>query len=257
MTTLDSVIGFMKDCLIGGTAGGISKTVGAPLERAKLLLQTQSANEALEGRTYNGLVDCMKRIYIEEGFLAYWRGNWANVVRYFPTTALNFGFKGFYNNILPQYDNNKNPTLFIFSKVLAGGLAGGSCMLFVYPLDFARTRLGVDVSLDGKRKFNGLTHCLTSIYKADGVRGLYPGIEISLFSIFIYRGLYFGGYDVGKKKLFTDYENTHIVKKLLFAQAVTNFSEILSYPFDTIRRRMMMNSGRDEVLYKNTLDCFK
>lgn len=32
----------------------------------------------------------------------------------------------------------------------------------------------------------------------------------------------------------------------------------MSYPFDTVRRRMMMQSGRSkkEIMYKNTLDCW-
>jgi solute carrier family 25 (adenine nucleotide translocator) protein 4/5/6/31 len=44
--------------------------------------------------------------------------------------------------------------------------------------------------------------------------------------------------------------------KFLFAQVITNFAGIVSYPLDTVRRRMMMQSGRTEVLYKNTLHCF-
>ena len=87
---------FLKDLLIGGVTGGISKTVSAPLERVKLLLQTQHSNKQLQNKQYTGFVNCFIRIFKEEGFLAYWRGNWVNVVRYFPTSALNFGFKDFY-----------------------------------------------------------------------------------------------------------------------------------------------------------------
>lgn len=36
---------------------------------------------------------------------------------------------------------------------------------------------------------------------------------------------------------------------------VTNVAGVISYPYDTVRRRMMMQSGRKDVLYKNTLDC--
>lgn len=41
-------------------------------------------------------------------------------------------------------------------------------------------------------------------------------------------------------------------------QAVTTFAGITSYPFDTVRRRMMMQSGRGkgDIMYKNTLDCW-
>jgi len=83
---------------------------------------------------------------------------------------------------------------------MAGGMAGCSCMVFVYPLDFARTRMGTDVGKElADRQFNSLSHCLTKIYASDGLRGLYQGVEISLFSNFIYRGLYFGAFDSGKE----------------------------------------------------------
>lgn len=196
----------------------------------------------------------MGRVYKEEGFASYWRGNWANIVRYFPTTALNFGFKGFFNSVFPKYDADTRPVAFILSKVAAGGCAGASCMMFVYPLDFARTRMGVDVSVGGKRQFNGLADCLKSIFKSDGIGGLYQGIGISMGSIFLYRGLYFGGYDTGKR-LFPGYQDWNLFYKFLFAQAITNFSEVISYPFDTIRRRLMMNSGLKEKLYANSMDA--
>lgn len=191
---------FLVDSFMGGTAGSISKTVAAPLERVKLLLQTQDANLALKGQKYTGFINCMARVYQEEGFLSYWRGNWANVVRYFPTTALNFGFKGFFNNMFNKWDPKKNPAMFAVGNVLAGGSAGAACMMFVYPLDFARTRMGVDTGKTvEERQFRSLSDCLRKIYRSDGLKGLYSGIQISLISIFIYRGLYFGGYDTGKK----------------------------------------------------------
>jgi solute carrier family 25 (adenine nucleotide translocator) protein 4/5/6/31 len=40
------------------------------------------------------------------------------------------------------------------------------------------------------------------------------------------------------------------------AQTVTTVAGIISYPFDTVRRRMMMQSGRSDVLYKGTIDCW-
>lgn len=41
-------------------------------------------------------------------------------------------------------------------------------------------------------------------------------------------------------------------------QTVTTMAGIISYPFDTVRRRMMMQSGRSkaDVMYKNTIDCW-
>jgi len=133
------------DMMLGGTAGAISKTVAAPVERVKLLLQLQDANFQLEGKKYNGIKDCFQRVYAEEGVLAFWRGNWANVVRYFPTTALNFGFKDLYKKMIVKANKDTEYWKFCYQNVLAGGMAGCSCMIFVYPLDFARTRMGADV----------------------------------------------------------------------------------------------------------------
>ena len=47
----------------------------------------------------SGMVDCFVRIPKEQGFLSYWRGNLANVIRYFPTQALNFAFKDKYKQV--------------------------------------------------------------------------------------------------------------------------------------------------------------
>lgn len=41
-----------------------------------------------------------------------------------------------------------------------------------------------------------------------------------------------------------DPKNTHIVISWMIAQTVTAVAGIISYPFDTVRRRMMMQSGR-------------
>jgi solute carrier family 25 (adenine nucleotide translocator) protein 4/5/6/31 len=72
----------------------------------------------------------------------------------------------------------------------------------VHPLDFARTRLAVDLGKGGaEREYNGLADCLRKVYRTDGVRGLYSGLQVAFFGIFVYRGLYFGLYDFGKKKI--------------------------------------------------------
>ena len=246
---------FTQDMLLGGISGAISKTISAPLERVKLLLQTQHSNKQLEGNKFHGITDCFVRTFRNEGLASFWKGNWTNVLRYFPTTAFNFAFKDFFNRTFNKYDSNISPGWFLFGNMMAGGSAGACCMLIVYPLDFARTRLGVDIGKGSQRQFQGLSHCLLSILKSDGIRGLYNGIFVSLYSIFLYRGLYFGFFDTGKK-LIPDYEHASFFMKFLFAQTVTIGSETMIYPFDTVRRRMMMNSGLLKPIYKSTTDCF-
>ena len=86
-------------------------------------------------------------------------------------------------------------------NLASGGAAGATSLCFVYPLDFARTRLAADVGKAGaEREFRGLGDCLVKIYKSDGIRGLYQGFNVSVQGIIIYRAAYFGIYDTAKGK---------------------------------------------------------
>jgi solute carrier family 25 (adenine nucleotide translocator) protein 4/5/6/31 len=78
---------FSKDFLMGGAAAIISKTAVAPIERVKLLLQNQTEmiKRGQLKTPYLGLSNSFKRVFVEEGLIAFWRGHQANVIRYFPT----------------------------------------------------------------------------------------------------------------------------------------------------------------------------
>ena len=186
---------------MGGVSAAISKTAVAPIERVKLLLQNQAASSQIEVE-YKGIVDCFSRVAKEQGVGSFWRGNMANVIRYFPTQALNFAFKDFYKRTFNPYDKKTQPGMFFIGNIAAGGAAGASSLMFVYPLDFARTRLAVDVGNAGERQFNGLVDCLSKVAKSDGPLGLYRGFGISVAGIIAYRGAYFGCFDTGKAFFF-------------------------------------------------------
>merc|ERR1719316_687473 len=137
----------------------------------------------------------------------------------------------------------------------SGGAAGATSLCVVYPLDFARTRLAADVGdAEGKREFNGLVDCLKKIAQKDGVQGLYQGFGISVIGIIFYRASYFGLFDTGKAVLLGDKPN--ILATFMLGQVVTVSAGIISYPLDTVRRRLMMTSGSKEKLYNGTMDCF-
>jgi len=142
---------FIIDWLTGGISAAISKTAVAPIERVKLLLQVQDASKTIAvDKRYKGIIDVLVRVPKEQGFWSLWRGNLANVIRYFPTQALNFAFKDTYKNLfLKDVDKNKQFWRFFAGNLASGGAAGATSLCFVYPLDFARTRLAADV---GKRR---------------------------------------------------------------------------------------------------------
>jgi len=148
---------------------------------------------------------------------------------------------------------------FAAGNIAAGSAAGAASLCFVYPLDFARTRLAADVGKGANRQFNGLWHCLTSILKTDGLIGLYRGFLVSIQGIIVYRGAFFGLFDTLKAFIPKDYTGfQRVFASWAVAQTVTAVAGVISYPFDTVRRRMMMQSGRKDKPkeYRNTLDCW-
>lgn len=249
---------FAKDFIAGGVSAAISKTTVAPIERVKLLLQVQHISKQIKPEDrYKGMVDCFVRIPKEQGWTAYWRGNMANVIRYFPTQALNFAFKDKYKQVfLGGVDKNKQFWRYFMGNLASGGAAGATSLCFVYPLDFARTRLAADVG-KSEREFKGLGDCLKKIYKSDGITGMYRGFGVSVQGIIIYRASYFGFFDTAKG-LLPDPKNAGFFLSWGIAQVVTTVAGIMSYPFDTVRRRMMMQSGRakSDIVYKSTLHCW-
>lgn len=242
------------DWATGGTSAAISKTVVAPIERVKLIIQTQDSNPKIisgEVPRYTGVLNTLTRVSREQGVYSLWRGNLANIIRYFPTQAFNFAFKDTFKRMFPKYDIKTDFWKFFGVQLASGGLAGAGSLTIVYPLDFARTRLAADIGKEGHREFTGLVDCLTKVAKNSGVMSLYNGFGVSVQGIIVYRGAYFGLYDTTK----TAIEAQNIFVRWFIAQVVTALSGVISYPFDTVRRRMMMQSGGKQ-LYSGTIDCW-
>jgi len=192
---------------------------------------------------YKGIIDCGRRVAVEEGIVAFWRGNLANVIRYFPTQALNFAIKPVVSRMF-NVKKEDGYIPFVLANIASGGCAGVGSLFFVYSLDFVRTRLAADAKSakkGGERQFNGMLDVYKKIIQTDGVVGLYRGFGISAVGIFIYRGFYFGLYDSIKPLL--PKQIAGFVANFILGWGVTTLAGLASYPIDTIRRRMMMTSG--------------
>ncbi|KAK5830071.1 hypothetical protein PVK06_013865 [Gossypium arboreum] len=215
---------FHHDLMAGAVMGSVVHTIVAPIERAKLLLQTQESNLAIVAgrrRKFKGMFDCIFRTVREEGTLSLWRGNGSSVLRYYPSVALNFSLKDLYRNILR---NGCFQDGHVFSgasaNFIAGAAAGCITLIIIYPLDIAHTRLAADIGRTDVRQFRG--------------------------------------FDTMKEILSEKSRNELALwKRWVLAQAVTTSAGLLSYPLDTVRRRMMMQSGLEKPMYHSTLDCWR
>merc|ERR1719329_1845801 len=185
----------LQDFVAGGVSGAVSKTITTPIERVKLIIQTQDSNPAIrsgEVPRYTGISNCFSRVASEQGMGAFWRGNFTNCIRYFPTQAFNLAFKDSIKAQFPKYNPKSDFWPFFACNLASGGGAGALSLCIVYPLDYARTRLASDVG-SGKKTFNGLGDCLKkTVQGPKGVLSLYNGFGISVAGIIPYRGVQFG-----------------------------------------------------------------
>ncbi|CDS10290.1 Putative ADP,ATP carrier protein,mitochondrial [Lichtheimia ramosa] len=250
---------FIVDFLMGGVSAAVSKTAAAPIERVKLLIQNQD-EMIKQGRLaspYKGIVECFTRTAKDEGVISLWRGNTANVIRYFPTQALNFAFKDKFKRMFNKDKTKDGYWAWFAGNLASGGAAGAASLFFVYSLDYARTRLANDAksaAKGGERQFSGLLDVYRKTLKSDGIAGLYRGFNISCVGIIVYRGLYFGMYDSLKPAMPQNLQNSFLATFLL-GWAVTTGAGLASYPIDTVRRRMMMTSGT-AVKYSSSMAAF-
>merc|ERR1711959_143918 len=121
---------------------------------------------------------------------------------------------------------------------------GGACTItMVFPLDFARTKLSTDVITgSGRRQYSGLFDCFAKVVKTEGLMGCYAGIQTALTGVFLYKALSLGVYDYLKTTSLSD-PNVGFIKKFAVANAVTQATNVLLYPLDTVGRSQMVAAG--------------
>ncbi|PON96005.1 Mitochondrial carrier protein [Trema orientale] len=261
---IDNLPVYVKELIAGGAAGAFAKTAVAPLERIKILLQTRT-----EGFHSLGVHQSLKKLLKHEGFMGFYKGNGASVIRIVPYAALHYmTYEQYRSWILNNY-----PTLGSGAHIdlLAGAASGGTAVLCTYPLDLARTRLAYQV-VDTRRSFEyatkgfqsqtaykGIKDVLFSVYKEGGVRGLYRGVGPTLIGILPYAGLKFYIYEELKRHVPEEYDNS-IAMRLSCGALAGLFGQTFTYPLDVVRRQMQvgkqLHSVQGNAGYKNTLEGF-
>jgi len=251
-----------SDLLIGGSIGAVSKTVMAPVERVKLLMQTQDSNpDVLSGKVerYKGIGDCFKRVNAEQGLKAFWRGNLVNCLRYAPQQGSALAFNDLLNNMFPVFNPHTDFWKGFGVKLASGGLAGALANTICYPFDFARTRLASDLA-KGKPQFKGIADCIATTVRSQGITGLYTGWSVTCMGAFVYRAGQLGCFkqiqDMNPYQ--KDKGTLGAVSSFLAVTVARTVVMPFNYPFDTVRRRMMLQSEKPlaDRVYKGSIDCF-
>ncbi|XP_046498114.1 mitochondrial folate transporter/carrier isoform X2 [Equus quagga] len=85
-----------------------------------------------------------------------------------------------------------------YENLVAGVSGGVLSNLALHPLDLVKIRFAVSDGLELRPKYKGILHCLTTIWKLDGLRGLYQGVTPNVWGAGLSWGLYFFFYNAIK-----------------------------------------------------------
>ena len=271
-----------KQLFCGGLAGATAKTVTAPFSRLTILSQVHSMVTTKENRPNfaTSFRSGFQKIVDRGGVASLWRGNGTSVLHRFPYSAINFFIyenmlKAFKANEEAQEEERtmtgtqlsrrlslaeRTETVSLSSnstasnKFLAGAIAGSMACIACYPLDLVRTRLTTE--FDGREHYRGIVDAFRKIYKTEGCMGFYSGLGPTLLVAVPNMAISYTVYGTLKEYVLDD-ELFYNLRKIdaesgepklgfaltLFCGAFSGIlSTLVTFPFDTVRRRMQIQN---------------
>ncbi|CAL5210843.1 unnamed protein product [Lathyrus oleraceus] len=227
--------------LAGAVAGAAARTLTAPLDRIKLLMQTHGVRIGQESAKKTiGFIEAITMIGNEEGIRGYWKGNLPQVIRVIPYSAVQLFAYEIYKKIF----QGKNGELSVVGRLAAGAFAGMTSTFITYPLDVLRLRLAVE---PGRRT---MTEVALSMVREEGFASFYYGLGPSLIGIAPYIAVNFCVFDLLKKSLPEKYQK-RTEASLITAVLSASLATLTCYPLDTVRRQMQLKG----TPYKTVLDA--
>lgn len=233
--------------IAGGIAGAVSRTIVSPFERAKILLQLQGAEAQ---KAYQGMFPTIWKMYKDEGWRGWFRGNTLNCVRIVPYSAVQFAVFEECKLLLLLYKPPDRRTLTEVDRLLAGSVGGICSVAATYPLDLVRARITVQTASLAKLhkaklvQAPGVWDTLRDVYHNEGgVLALYKGIVPTTMGVAPYVAINFAMYEYLRDSMD---ESTHDFSNPLWKLGAGAFSSfvggVLIYPLDLLRKRYQVAS---------------
>ncbi|PRT56447.1 hypothetical protein B9G98_04067 [Wickerhamiella sorbophila] len=245
--------------IAGGCAGAVSRTVVSPFERMKIIFQVQNAN----AKSYDGMWATLMKMWREEGWRGFMRGNGINCVRIVPYSAVQFCTY----TLLKQGISQDARELTASERLLAGALAGIASVCATYPMDIVRTRLSIQTaSIGSLQKENlakppGMWATMAQMYKTEGgMVALWRGLIPTTLGVAPYVGINFACYEYLRDRLAVDNSKLSSYSTLTAGAVSGAIAQTFTYPFDVLRRRFQvesMNHGRLGYQYNSTWGALK
>ncbi|KAJ3128980.1 hypothetical protein HK100_008863 [Physocladia obscura] len=243
------------------TAAVLSRSVTAPFERLKIVLQAGAFSSPPPTNLRLGSRIVFRVLLQLDGFrLALFRANALNALRSIPVAVSQFTSFQLFSSLLVDYKH-----VFKFSHqtnvALAAGFAGIISVSLTHPLDLLRTRVALMHSYplnaatiptsftSSLRPATSVTILIRDIISNEGgVRGLYRGFGLSLAGIVPYLASSFLLYDTltlvhiqrQQQKQQMQKQKAVSIDSLAIAATSAAVAQSATFPFDLIRRRLMV-----------------
>eukprot|EP00526_Cylindrotheca_closterium_P017438 CAMPEP_0113606616 /NCGR_PEP_ID=MMETSP0017_2-20120614/2950_1 /TAXON_ID=2856 /ORGANISM="Cylindrotheca closterium" /LENGTH=315 /DNA_ID=CAMNT_0000515173 /DNA_START=88 /DNA_END=1035 /DNA_ORIENTATION=- /assembly_acc=CAM_ASM_000147 len=200
--------------LAGGGAGFLAPLVNTPVELVKCRLQVQSAataaaEVALDGggaaaaarfQQYKGPVDVIVQTLKNEGlFRGLYKGNMSTLAREVPGNFVWYGtYEMVCHNMIPE--GGTKADLGPATHLLGGAMAGAGYWTAFYPADTVKSMIQTTSTATGGKQ-PGMLETFASIYKQQGIKGLYRGWGVTVARAAPGHGLIFVVYEYTQKLL--------------------------------------------------------
>ncbi|KAK3183921.1 hypothetical protein Dsin_031207 [Dipteronia sinensis] len=237
--------------IAGGIAGIASRTVTAPLDRLKVILQVQT--------TRAEIMPALRQIWKEGGLLGFFRGNGLNVLKVAPESAIRFHMYEVLKNLIMKASGEEDKNnVGVTVRLFAGGLAGAVAQTVVYPMDLVKTRLQTHACEGGK--VPNLGTMSRDIWVHEGPRAFFRGLVPSLIGIIPYAGIDLAAYetikDMSRKYILLDSEPGPL-SQLGCGTVSGALGATCVYPLQVVRTRMQAQRGNTDTAYKGMSDVFR
>jgi solute carrier family 25 (adenine nucleotide translocator) protein 4/5/6/31 len=250
------------DVLTGSFVSAFAKTFTAPLDRVKLILQTQDGNISLRSKRYAGVTDCFRKLYEEQGLRSFWRGNFINILRYFPTMAFKLTYVDTVRNNFPRYSKKREYVNYILVNLLATSMSVAGALFWSYPFDYIRTKLAAD-GHPLNRPYSGFMDCFKStINGRNGFKGLYSGFTMALVTIVPRNTIFLTGFSQLRNENPFSHKNNFIaftIFNFVVGSFTSAFASLACYPLETVKNRLILQGDKplEGRVYVGIVDCFK
>ncbi|XP_067828522.1 mitochondrial adenyl nucleotide antiporter SLC25A24-like [Heptranchias perlo] len=220
---------WLDQLIAGGTAGGVSRTVTAPFDRLRVLMQVYSTRQN-KMKISSGL----RAMIAEGGISSMWRGNLTNIIKIGPELAFKFMAYEELKNLLA----GDSEQLGMKERFLAGSMAGAFSQTATFPVEMLKTRMTLRKTGEPRELY---AH-VRNIFLYEGISTFYRGYVPNILGIIPYAGIDLAVYETLKnlwiQRYTTGNEGPNILLVVGSATTSNVVGQLASYPLMVIHTRM-------------------